>query len=377
MKPNQVLLALLFTILSTCFSGNLSAQTSTRDTLDGHLDLSAFLLTAKGFIPVPMIITEPALGNIGLAITPVFIKPNKHQIEGEYTPPSITAGMAGYTANNSWLVGAFRSASIPQWGMKYRVGGGYANVNISLYRNIPLLGETEFPFQYKMVPIFGSITKRIGKSNVYAGLSYMYLNSTISTNFDNANLPDFIEEGSLSTTQSIPGVLVEYDGRNSVLTPDKGFLLRGELKASAEWTGSDFTYQNLHLTSLSYFQVRSNWVSAFRLEYIQQFGNAPFFLEPGVNMRGVPAQRYQGTTIGILETEQRYDFNLRWSGVAFGGTAKALRSGDSFEDSEYIYNFGVGFRYLLARMFKLRVGVDVAASNDAFGYYIVFGSNWN
>jgi hypothetical protein len=35
-----------------------------------------------------------------------------------------------------------------------------------------------------------------------------------------------------------------------------------------------------------------------------------------------------------------------------------------------------GFRYLLARKFKLRVGVDIARGPEDFAYYIVFGSNW-
>jgi uncharacterized membrane protein YciS (DUF1049 family) len=34
---------------------------------------------------------------------------------------------------------------------------------------------------------------------------------------------------------------------------------------------------------------------------------------------------------------------------------------------------GVGFRYLLARKFKLRVGIDVAHSTGTWAYYIIFG----
>jgi hypothetical protein len=56
------------------------AQQSTRersiilDTVDGKLDLSRFLINMRGFIPVPFIITEPALGGIGVGLATVFMK---------------------------------------------------------------------------------------------------------------------------------------------------------------------------------------------------------------------------------------------------------------------------------------------------------------
>lgn len=103
----------------------------------------------------------------------------------------------------------------------------------------------------------------------------------------------------------------------------------------------------------------------------------PFYLLPGLNMRGVPSARFQGTSTNVLQTEQRYDFTTRWSGVVFRGVAKAYeRLKESCGDADLVYNYGVGFRYLIARAFKLRMGIDVAWSNEDFGYYIVFGSFW-
>ena len=34
---------------------------SLKDTLDGQFDFSSFLIDSKGFMPIPLIITEPAL----------------------------------------------------------------------------------------------------------------------------------------------------------------------------------------------------------------------------------------------------------------------------------------------------------------------------
>ena len=79
----------------------------------------------------------------------------------------------------------------------------------------------------------------------------------------------------------------------------------------------------------------------------------------------------------VLETEQRIDFNRRWSMVAFAGLGKAITKDESFSDSPTVYSFGTGFRYLIARVFGVRAGIDVAKGPDDFAWYIVFGHNWN
>jgi hypothetical protein len=39
----------------------------------------------------------------------------------------------------------------------------------------------------------------------------------------------------------------------------------------------------------------------------------------------------------LLETEQRVDFTRRWSGVFFGGVAKAFDEYSDFGDAELVY----------------------------------------
>jgi len=94
-------------------------------------------------------------------------------------------------------------------------------------------------------------------------------------------------------------------------------------------------------------------------------------------MRGIPAMRYQGKQTLVIETEQRYDLNLRWSLVGFVGAGKAISGSGNIGDDEWHAAGGAGFRYLVARLFKLRMGVDIAAGPDQLAYYIVFGHYWN
>ncbi|TDQ16627.1 hypothetical protein DFQ04_2749 [Algoriphagus boseongensis] len=372
------LFGLLLGTLTLAQEVKTKSRPSLKDTLDGKFDFSSFLLDANGFIPVPQLITEPALGGIGMLIAPLFIQPNKHPFPDRYTPPTLTAVAGMYTANKSWFVGGFRAGTVTKHYLRYTVFAGYGTINMNLYRDLPILGETEFAFKFKTLPIYGKLIKRIGKSDFYAGMQYLYLNTEVIPEFlaSGESLPDFIEEGSLKTRQSTPGIILQLDKRDNIFTPDKGTYFQANFNVNADWTGSDYTNQAFKAYILQYFQLQKKWISGFRAETKQQFGDVPFFLESSINLRGVPAGRYQGTSTYLVETEQRYDFSLRWSGIAFAGTGKAVSPRSTFADSPWIYNYGAGVRYLVARAFKIRMGLDIAFSNDNFGYYIVFGSAW-
>ena len=60
---------LSFIIASCCcivlFRPVKEKHVSLKDSVDGKLDLSDYIIDANGFIPIPLIITEPALGGFG------------------------------------------------------------------------------------------------------------------------------------------------------------------------------------------------------------------------------------------------------------------------------------------------------------------------
>jgi hypothetical protein len=81
-----------------------------KDPEDGAFDVSEFLASRTGFLPVPIIITEPAVGGFGGGLAPVFIKrPTEAPIAGSSSFPTPTMyGAAGfYTVNGSWGAGGF------------------------------------------------------------------------------------------------------------------------------------------------------------------------------------------------------------------------------------------------------------------------------
>jgi len=353
-----------------------SKKAMMRDSLDGQLDFSRFLMDANGFVPVPLIITEPAFGGFGFALVPVFINTSKSKYANKRTPPNITGAIGMYTANDSWLLGGFRFSSIPRWSMKYRVAGAYTNLNLAFYRDASSLTDKEFNFNFVSKPILLSLSKKITKEDIYFGIQYVFQKSNIKPLFTES-LPDDIKEKELKSQTASLGPFLEWDRRDNTFTPDHGAIVRVQYSFNDDWTGSDYQFQRLDGNLNWFLTLKERWVSGLRIEVQQAFEDPPFYLLPFINMRGVPTLRFQGHTTALIETEQRIDVNFRWSVVGFGGIGKAIQKNESFSDGSTVYNLGGGFRYLLARSFKVRAGIDVGFGPDSWGYYLVFGHNWN
>jgi hypothetical protein len=376
---------LLILICMSFFSATAQPEkkkVSLKDSLDSKFDVSDHLIEANGFIPVPYIVTEPALGGFGVALFPIFIKkrpPYLDTVKGELhkTPvqPDVTGGGGIYTVNKTWGTFAFRSGTLIKQRIKYLGAGGYVHLNMSFYKTIEQVGEREFKFTIDAVPMALQATKRIGFSHWYAGLKYLFLKTNISFNGDTA-IKSYVDSADLDKLVSQLGIIVEMDKRDNIFTPDRGLKIHFDVTRSDDAIGSDYDFWRMNLYSYWYQPVFRNTVLGLRFDGKQAYGDPPFYMVPFVEMRGVPAERYQGRTNLLTEMEFRKDIKTRWSLMLYGGTAKAFDEWDEFGDAKWIFTYGSGFRYLLARKFKLRMGIDVAHGPGTWAYYIVFGSNW-
>lgn len=351
---------------------------SFKDTLDQKLDLSEWVIKAKGFIPVGSIITEPALGGFGMSAFALWMQPNtpyidtiRNEVIKSRAKPNLLALGGVYTANNSWGTFGASIGVIKKWRSNYRLMTGLMDMNLQFYREFETIGEQSFLFNIQMIPITGQLIKQFGTSNWFAGLNYSWQH----IKFLRSN-SDFLSPSEQTAVISRPGFVLEYDSRDNVFTPDKGFRWNTLLTTSAPWLGSDYSFESLNSALYWYLLVFPNLIAGFRTEYQYLWGEAPFYLLPYIDLRGIPAMRYQGNTISVVETEWRWDFTYRFSALAFGGAGKAIASDKTWNETSWQPSGGMGFRYLLVRQLKLRAGVDIAKSSEQWAYYIVLGTSW-
>jgi len=112
-----------------------------RDPEDGAFDLSDWLINKRGFLPVPIIITEPAVG-YGGGVGLLFFHRKEEDLHVEdrggeggtkFNPPSIT-GIAGFgTENGTWGGALFHRGHYKEDTWRYQGALGYANANLRFY----------------------------------------------------------------------------------------------------------------------------------------------------------------------------------------------------------------------------------------------------
>ena len=107
--PSITLLVFLLFIISPTIQaqdnedGQKKGKLSFRDPEDGAIDISSFMMRPEGFAPIPIIVTEPAVG-LGGGVALVFFHPQKKEYEVR-VPPNITVVAGLYTENNTWGAG--------------------------------------------------------------------------------------------------------------------------------------------------------------------------------------------------------------------------------------------------------------------------------
>ncbi len=353
---------------------------SFRDSLDHAIDISDWLITKKGFFPMPILVTEPSLGGFGLGIAPIFISPHDPiERDGKFYPvmPDVTAVAGLYTLNKTWMAGGGRVGMIPKRRLRYKVGAGYVNMNMSYYHAVPLTGEElRLDFNIRAVPLYIYLGKILKNPRFVTAGYYMFAHSDLSLNNNGGVLPDGISRKELKSNLAKLGGRLEFDTRDNSFTPNKGIKSYLDGGWSNPVVGSDFKFGMFEWAFYWFAPLHPKWINGFRFDVQQVVGTVPFYFKPFIDMRGVPAERYQGRTTVLMELEERWDCYRRWSVLFYGGLGKGFDSFSEFSSADWAYSYGTGFRYLLARKLQLRTGVDLAMGPEGFTYYLVFGSSW-
>ncbi|MBL7940081.1 MAG: hypothetical protein JNL43_12035 [Flavobacteriales bacterium] len=370
----------IFLALGIALTCHVTAQDTTRtripftDTLDGAIDMSRFLIEYNGFLPVTMVITEPALGGFGLALAPIFLSQKPAQADGRRYPPDMTAAFAMYTANKSWGTGGGRVGTIIPWGIRYRVFAAYADVNMDFYRTVPGIGEQRVGMNMEALPVLLQAIKQVGRTPFYGGLRYIW--SNVKSSSREERFSEFFGKSELDRTTSLLGAVVEFDTRDNVFTTNTGWRAHVDANVSSTGLGSDFDYQSGETFIHGWWPFSTDWVSGIRVQANHVWGDPAYYQQPFVQLRGIPMMRYQGRVTTVVETEQRIHLWRRWSTVAFVGAGRATASWETWGIADTPVNYGFGPRYLIARAFGIQAGFDVAWGPDSFGWYITIGNAW-
>lgn len=342
-----------------------------RDPKDGQLDISQFLAMPHRFLPVPIVITEPAVG-YGGGMAGLFIRPRKDAGDEGYARPNMSVAGAFGTENDTW--GAF-AGDASRWidgRLESLLAGATGDVNLDFYG----LASSDTPVRYSLEFSLAFLQGNwhFSKDSPWsAGLRYIYAQIDSKLR-DEPNRPGLIDDAEY--TVSAPAVVVEYDSRNNLFTPTKGWYAESVFLASTEDLGASVDFERFQQVLMTWYPINEKFTLGARVDYQWASDDAPFFLRPYVKLRGVQAMRYQGDEMASAELEVRWKFHDRWSAVVAGGAGTAKTKEGLFAGSQDVASGAVGFRYELARLFGLHAGMDLAFSSETTAIYIQIGNAW-
>jgi outer membrane protein assembly factor BamA len=329
-----------------------------------------------GFLPIPLIITEPAVGYGGGAGVLFLSKPLPHTEDGLGRPNITTVGGFG-TANGTW--GSF-GADLRYWQdqhLQTLVGYIYSSVNLNYYGigNDPALANN--PLHYNLEPKGGTMRAkyRFGDSRIWAGLNYSFVSTEVS--FDAP--PGTPGEPPFQHQSNVAGFTpaLTFDTRDNFFTPNRGTYLEVSGGFFTPAFGSDQDFQRASLVAMQFIPLGPKLFLGVRGDAAASFGDEPFYLRPYITLRGAPTLRYQGEEVAQIETELRWQFWKRFSVVGFVGGGAAWNQLEQVDGTLTIVTGGAGFRYELARAYGLHAGLDIARGPNDTAVYVQIGSGWS
>jgi hypothetical protein len=348
------------------------AQSTFYSAEDGWVDLSTFIDQQYGFLPVAVPITEPAVG-LGVVGALTFIDKPKDGAGAGFGRPNIS--VLGALGTENGTRGAF-AADMRYWmgdRLQTLVGAVKANVHLDYYGT----GEQGFlnqhPISYAL-DISGAMAQakyRVGESQNWIGLGYVIADTKAGSDasFDLPDRDKAVRIGGVTAA-------ITHDSRDNLFTPRSGYYLDLSAAVFNKALGSDLDFKRLTLTGMQYFALDPQWSLGLRESLARNDGSAPFYMQPFVMMRGVPAMRYQGDSVGQIEAEVRWQFWQRFSAVGFVGAGSAVDEFRQLTRTNNVVAGGAGVRYEIARKYGLHMGLDVAWSRDGPAVYVQFGSAW-
>lgn len=357
------------------------------DPKDGMFDVSNWLAEKKGFFPMPIIVTEPAVG-YGAGAALVFLHdplagrvpdgetfdPQSKDAEGKLIPPSISAVFGMYTENDTWFAGGAHMGVWKNDNIRYTGALATGSINMKFYRNV--LGR-DLPVDVNIEPdiLYQGLKFRLNGSGFFAGVNYLLLNTNSKIGFSAID-PGFTLKGGSRDAAVI--FTLDYDSRDTIFTPNAGINASIQTSLFREAVGGDTDFEKYKAKLIYFTPITSSFVLGLRADVEKVAGdknNIPFYQNPYVDLRGIPVMRYQGETVGVAETELRWNFTSRWSVLGFAGAGRS--KGLALDNPvTTVYSKGAGLRYFIARRFGAHVGFDIARGPEDTAFYLQFGHAW-
>jgi len=295
---------------------------------------------------------------------------------GILTPPDVFGAAFAATQNGTEFAGVGGMFTFFDDRLRYRGGVGRADVNLDFYGLGGDTGTGDRKVAYNLDGWVSSqqLLWRLPRSDNFLAARWVYLD--LASEFDPQRAQPVLPPRSTERRSSGAGLSFEHDSRDNIFTPARGWQGSIDSLFFRPGIGGDTSFESYRAHAFAYFPFGDKFVLGTRADARAVNGDVPFYQLPYIDLRGIPAVRYQDNRVGVAEAELRWNVTPRWALVGFAGAGRAWGSQSGFGDAPSEGALGAGFRYLVARRLGLYAGVDVARGPEKTAFYIQVGSAW-
>tara|TARA_B110000902_G_scaffold255171_1_gene320155 strand:+ start:9136 stop:9873 length:738 start_codon:yes stop_codon:yes gene_type:complete len=245
----------------------------------------------------------------------------------------VSAVGVAYIGNCSYAAGFDHLGFFNEGKVRYSGGAIYSDIDLDYYNFGAIDLTRPLSISTKGYGIFQTVKFKTGGWPLYVGPIQRYIKADLAVNAAFAEsmvtlgVQNVIAELSGFLAQEVAtsglGVGIDYDTRDNIFTPTRGALYQLSYVAYRDSIGSDIEYDGYRLDGQNYFQLSSAQLSSAQLSADWRMGihvvaeiadtneRLPPFATPGINMRGIPAARYQGSHVATVEGELTWQANYR------------------------------------------------------------------
>jgi outer membrane protein assembly factor BamA len=193
-----------------------------------------------------------------------------------------------------------------------------------------------------------------------------------------------VEDGGLLQKGDIPGsgkgdtsgvgLQINWDARDNIYYPKKGFYYFLSWALFRKAFGSDYDFTRWNMDFRKYFCFFSRQVLAVQgyFNYIQ--GDPPFqkmsLVGGSTLMRGYYLGRYRDKNMIFFQMEYRLPVWKRWGLAGFAGFGDVADRFSNFRVKDFKYSLGFGIRFLLLRKENLNIRLDFGFGRNTSGFYL-------
>jgi outer membrane protein assembly factor BamA len=293
------------------------------------------------------------------------------------SPKSMVGVMGLGTTTKSWGSIGFASLYWKEDSWRALLAGGYFSFNFQFYWNpFPQYG-TFIRYNSGYSVMYGKLERRVTKPGIreklFVGLHGMYAKA--NTTFD---VLDSVVVAPKTNLNAV-GLLADFDSRDDVYYPEKGYLVEANWKWFASWLGNNNPFNNVELNVNNYKRIHKRVIQASRFHGSFSLGNVPFEGQQilgQTDIRGYSLGKQRGDQLLAIQTESRVQVLRRLFLVAFVGVGTTTSSWSDFSFDNLWPGAGGGFRYRVMEKEKFNIGIDLAAGRGDWSMAFTLGESF-